>query len=74
MPYKKERIKTYITPQGDGNFETVIDCETYVVIIKTYITPQGDGNSISTFGSYFGADKNLYNSARRRKLGGTRSR
>ena len=24
MPYKKERIKTYITPQGDGNFNVLM--------------------------------------------------
>ena len=43
MPYKKESIKTYITPQGDGNqIQKYINSLIYK--IKTYITPQGDGN------------------------------
>ena len=45
MPYKKERIKTYITPQGDGNFLRKLALR-FKYRIKTYITPQGDGNAL----------------------------
>ena len=36
-------IKTYITPQGDGN-EIYLSGGSTISQIKTYITPQGDGN------------------------------
>ena len=60
-------IKTYITPQGDGN-KKILDDIKYYTRIKTYITPQGDGNHDATWmWTKPLNDKNLYNSARRRK-------
>ena len=62
------KIKTYITPQGDGNSRLLRITIFEYKIIKTYVTPQGDGNwkyLMDNTNTY--TNKNLCNSARRRK-------